>query len=127
MKRLAFVALLGVLLWQAAGAGAGPPLGGFLEGDQDPHSSYLSRCTLLRTDAKIWNCYVTRLLADVEKSGDPAHELPPIDGKVRGAGGYVESAGQMMRPRVGRMYARRHHVSLANLQRSLPRSNDPGC
>ena len=28
---------------------------------------------------------------------------------------------------VGRMYARRHHVTLANLQRNLPRSNDPGC
>jgi hypothetical protein len=28
---------------------------------------------------------------------------------------------------VGRMYARAHHVTLANLQRYLPRSNDPGC
>jgi hypothetical protein len=127
MKRLVFVALLGVLLWQAAGAAAGPPLGGFLEGDQDPHSSYLSRCSLLRTDTKIWNCYVTRLLADVEKSGDPAHELPRIDVKVRAGGGYLESACHMMMHQVGRMYARRHHVSLANLQRYLPRSNDPGC
>jgi hypothetical protein len=127
MKRLVFVALLGALLLQAAGAAAGPPLGGFLEGDQDPHSSYLSRCTLLRTDAKIWNCYVTRLLADVEKSGDPAHELPRIDVKVRAGGGYLESACHMMMHQVGRMYARRHHVSLANLQRYLPRSNDPGC
>jgi hypothetical protein len=121
------VALLGALLWQAAGAAAGPPLGGFLEGDQDPHSSYLSRCSLLRTDTKIWNCYVTRLLADVEKSGDPAHELPRIDVKVRAGGGYLESACHMMMHQVGRMYARRHHVSLANLQRYLPRSNDPGC
>lgn len=127
MRRLVFVALFGVLLWQAAGASAGAPVGGFLEGGQDPHSTYLGRCTLLRTDAKIWNCYVTRLLADVEKSGDPAHELPRIDVKVRAGGGYLESACHMMMHQVGRMYARRHHVSLANLQRYLPRSNDPGC
>jgi len=28
---------------------------------------------------------------------------------------------------VGRTYARKHHVILSNLQRFLPRSNDPGC
>jgi len=127
MRRFVLVALLGVLLWQAAGASAGAPLGGFLEGGQDAHSTYLGRCTLLRSDTKIWNCYVTRLLADVEKSGDPAHELPRIDVKVRAGGGYLESACHMMMHQVGRMYARRHHVSLANLQRYLPRSNDPGC
>ena len=54
MKRLLLAALLGALLWQAAGASAGPPLGGFLEGDQDAHSTYLARCSLLRTDAKMW-------------------------------------------------------------------------
>jgi hypothetical protein len=33
----------------------------------------------------------------------------------------------MMMHEVGRKYARRHDISLANLQRYLPRSNDPGC
>ena len=33
----------------------------------------------------------------------------------------------MMMHVVGRMYARRHHVTLENLQRYLPKSNDPGC
>jgi len=127
MKRLLLATLLGALLWQAAGASAGPPLGGFLEGNNDGRTTYLSRCSLLRTDTKIWNCYVTRLLADVQKSGDPAHELPRIDVKVRAGGGYLESACHMMMHQVGRMYARRHHVTLANLQRYLPRSNDPGC
>ena len=127
MKRLLLAALVGVLLWQTGGASAGPPLGGFLEGSNDGRTTYLSRCSLLRTDTKIWNCYVTRLLADVEKSGDPAHELPRIDVKVRAGGGYLESACHMMMHQVGRMYARRHHVTLANLQRYLPRSNDPGC
>ncbi len=127
MKRLVLATLFGALLWQAAGASAGPPLGGFLEGNNDGRTTYLSRCSLLRTDTKIWNCYVTRLLADVEKSGDPAHQLPRIDVKVRAGGGYLESACHMMMHQVGRMYARRHHVTLSNLQRYLPRSNDPGC
>src|SRR3954452_7597627 len=127
MKRLVLATLFGALLWQAAGASAGPPLGGFLEGSNDGRTTYLSRCSLLRTDTKIWNCYVTRLLADVQKSGDSAHELPRIDVKVRAGGGYLESACHMMMHQVGRMYARRHHVTLANLQKYLPLSNDPGC
>jgi hypothetical protein len=122
-------ALLLVLLCVApAGtASAGPPLGGFLEGSNDGKTTYLSRCSLLRGEQKVWNCYVTRLFADVEKSGDPAHELPRIDVKVRAGGGYLESACHMMMHQVGRMYARKHHITLANLQRYLPRSNDPGC
>jgi hypothetical protein len=109
-------------------AAAGPPLGGFLEGPGDSGTRpYLSRCSFLHGPQKIWNCYVTRLLAEVEKSGDPAHELPRIDLKVRAAGGYLESACHMMMHQVGREYARRHHITLANLQRYLPRSNDPGC
>src|SRR6266576_3619477 len=103
MKRLLLATLLGALLWQAAGASAGPPLGGFLEGNNDGRTTYLSRCSLLRTDAKIWNCYVTRLLADVEKSGDPAHQLPRIDVKVRAGGGYLEIACHMMMHQVGQL------------------------
>src|SRR5436190_13425745 len=124
-------ALLLLLLLCAAPSGSafagGPPLGGFTEGLNDGPRTYLSRCSLLHGPQKIWNCYVTRLLADVEKSGDPAHELPRIDVKVRAGGGYLESACHMMMHEVGRKYARRHHVTLANLQRYLPRSNDPGC
>ena len=126
VRRFALLLLLLCCL-PSGRASAGPPLGGFLEGNNDGRTTYLSRCSLLRTDTKIWNCYVTRLFADVEKSGDPAHELPRIDVKVRAGGGYLESACHMMMHQVGRMYARRHHVTLANLQRYLPRSNDPGC
>jgi hypothetical protein len=63
-----------------------------LEGNNNGKTTYLSRCSLLRTDQKIWNCYVARLFADIEKSGRPAHELPRIDVKVRAGGGYLESA-----------------------------------
>jgi hypothetical protein len=126
VRRFALLLVL-LSLIQAGAASAGPPLGGFLEGSNDGKTTYLSRCSLLRGDQKVWNCYVTRLFADVEKSGDPAHELPRIDVKVRAGGGYLESACHMMMHQVGRMYARKHHITLANLQRYLPRSNDPGC
>jgi hypothetical protein len=130
MKRFLVAAVVGVLLWQVAGASAGPPANGTPLGDGSTPgtgSAYLSRCGLLRGQQKIWNCYVTRLLADIEKSGDPANELPRIDLKVRAAGGYLMGSCHMMMHEVGRMYARRHDVTLANLQRYLPRSNDPGC
>jgi hypothetical protein len=127
VRRFALLPLLVLCLGPVGAASAGPPLGGFLEGDTSGKTTYLSRCSLLRTDQKILNCYVTRLLADVEKSRDPAHELPRIDVKVRAGGGYLESACHMMMHEVGRKYARRHHVTLANLQKYLPRSNDPGC
>ncbi len=126
MKRFLLVGLLGLLLWQVGSATAGPPPNGTLLGDNG-QTTYLSRCSLLRKEASIWNCYVTRLLADIEKSRDPAHELPKIDVKVRAGGGYLLGNCHMMMHVVGRTYARRHHVTLANLQRYLPRSNDPGC
>jgi hypothetical protein len=126
VRRIAVLALL-LLLFTAGAASAGPPLGGFLQGPGDGRTTYLSRCGLLHGDQKIWNCYVTRLLADVEKSHDPAHELPRIDLKVRAGGGYLESACHMLMHAVGRTYAERHHITLANLQQYLPRSNDPGC
>ena len=126
LKRFLLLGLLGAVLWQAGGASGGPPPNGIILGDNG-RTTYLSRCSLLRKESSIWSCYVTRLLADVEKSHDPAHELPKIDVKVRAGGGYLLGNCHMMMHVVGRMYARRHHVTLANLQRYLPRSNDPGC
>jgi hypothetical protein len=127
LKRFLLLGLLGAVLWQAGGASGGPPQNGIILGDGTGRTTYLSRCSLLRKESSIWNCYVTRLLADVEKSHDPAHELPKIDVKVRAGGGYLLGNCHMMMHVVGRMYARRHHVTLGNLQRYLPRSNDPGC
>ena len=120
-------AVVSLSAWGAAPATAGPPLNGILVGDGSGKTTYLSRCSLLRKERAIWNCYVTRLLADVEKSHDPANELPRIDAKVRAGGGYLQSSCHMMMHEVGRKFARRHNVTLANLQKYLPRSNDPGC
>jgi hypothetical protein len=127
-SRLAgFLAGAWALLVFASPVAAGPPLGGIRLDDSNGQTTYLSRCSRLRKDSSIWNCYVTRLLADIEASKDPAHELPRIDRKVRAGGGYLESNCHMMMHVVGRVYARKHTVTLGNLQRYLPRSNDPGC
>jgi hypothetical protein len=127
VRYLVLAAVACLSLWGAGSASAGPPLNGILVGDDSGKTTYLSRCSLLRKEQTIWNCYVTRLLADVEKSHDPANELPRIDTKVRAGGGYLQSSCHMMMHEVGRKYARRHNVTLANLQKYLPRSNDPGC
>jgi hypothetical protein len=127
-RRLALLLVgVGAFLVLASQAAAGPPPGGIRLDDSNGRTTYLSRCSLLRKDTSIWNCYVTRLFADVEASKDPADELPRIDRKVRAGGGYLESSCHMMMHVVGRMYARKHNVTLANLQGYLPRSNDPGC
>jgi hypothetical protein len=121
------IAALALLLFPVA-ASAGPPPGGTrLDSSYGPSTTYLSRCSLLRGETKVWNCYVSRLLADVERSKNPANELPRIDRKVHAGHGYLEGNCHMMMHVVGRMYARRHHVTLENLQRYLPKSNDPGC
>jgi hypothetical protein len=125
--RFAVVLLLLLCALPSGSAAAGPPLGGFLQGANDGKTTYLSRCGLLHGEQVIWNCYVTRLYAEIEKSGDPADQLPRIDVKVRAGGGYLESACHMMMHQVGREYARRHHITLGNLQKYLPKSNDPGC
>jgi hypothetical protein len=92
----------------------------------DNNSGFMRTCSFApRGRARA--CYIRRLLTEIEKSHDPANELPRIDRRVREVGGYVLSNCHMMMHVVGRMYARRNHVTLANLQRNLPRSNDPGC
>jgi hypothetical protein len=107
----------------AAGAGkAGVPVVPVYDGN----SGFMRTC-IFAPQGRVRDCYSRRLLTLIEKTNDPATELPRIDRRVREAGGYVQSNCHMMMHVVGRMYARRHHVTLANLQRNLPRSNDPGC
>jgi hypothetical protein len=106
-----------------AGAGrAGVPVVPVYDGN----SGFMRTCSFA-PQGHVRACYIRRLLTEIEKSHDPANELPRIDRRVREVGGYVQSNCHMMMHVVGRMYARRQHVTLANLQRNLPRSNDPGC
>jgi hypothetical protein len=107
-----------------AGALAGPPSVVRLT-DQQP--TYLYRCSVKKSESARWNCYVKALSARIERSKDPARELPRIDRRVHAVGGYLEGSCHMMMHVIGRRFARRHHVTLATLRRYLPRSNDPGC
>ena len=87
---------------------------------------FLRECSVLK-DPKRRNCYVRELLAMVEKSGNPARELPSIDHKVRANGGYVASNCHILMHAVGRKFAKRKNVTLETLFRYVPKSNDPGC
>jgi hypothetical protein len=87
---------------------------------------FLPECASLK-DPKRSRCYVRGLLGIVEKSGDPATELPRIDQKVHGNGGFLESNCHILMHEVGRTYAKRHGVTLETLFKYVPKSNDPGC
>lgn len=89
-------------------------------------AGFLSECSLV-SGKRRERCYVRGLLAEVERSGDPARELPRIDVKARAAGGALASGCHGFMHAVGRAFARRNGVTLATLQRYVPRSNDPGC
>ena len=86
----------------------------------------LSECSSLR-ESNQYRCYIRGLLAIIEKSGDPARELPRIDRQVHATGGFLEAACHSLMHAVGRTLARRHAVTLENLYRYVPKSNDPGC
>ncbi len=54
-------------------------------------TGFLTDCLRFENQRRV-NCYVRRLLAIVERAGDPSRELPRIDRKVHRAGGYLEGA-----------------------------------
>jgi hypothetical protein len=63
----------------------------------------------------------------VQASRDPARELPRIDRRVDLVGGPVEASCHVLMHEVGREWARAHHLTLSDLQRYVPRSNNPNC
>jgi len=87
---------------------------------------FLRECSVLK-EPKRHRCYVRGLLAIVEKSGDPANELPRIDHTVHANGGWLESNCHILMHEVGRLWAQRHGVTLETLYTYVPKSNDPGC
>ena len=89
-------------------------------------AGFLTDCLRFENQQRV-NCYVRRLLAIVERSGDPARELPRIDRKVHRTGGFLEAACHSLMHVVGRNWARRHQITLENVFRYVPKSNDPGC
>jgi hypothetical protein len=88
---------------------------------------WLWQCAQIHLAEAQFRCNVRLLLADIEASDDPAHELPRIDRRVRVAGGALEAGCHVLMHEVGRRYARAHSLTLGSLQRYVPRSNDPNC
>ena len=89
-------------------------------------STFLRQCDSLAAQ-KQYGCYGRGLLSAVVCSHDPAHELPRIDDRVRGGGGYLATNCHILMHEVGRTWARRHRLTLETLYRYVPRTNDPGC
>jgi len=116
MRRVALLALVPLAVLCAAGrAGASP---------QRP---WLWQCEQIHLDQAKDACYVRLLLQDIDRSGNPATELPRIDRRARAAGTSLYGRCHLLMHQVGREWALEHHLTLDGLQRVVPRSNDPGC
>jgi hypothetical protein len=72
-----------------------------------------------------WDCYVRFLLDDIDRSGNPARELPRID--IRARGSQLTGECHALMHEVGRRYGAEHHVTLSGLMSVIPQSNDPTC
>ena len=92
-----------------------------------PTRPFLWQCEQIHLDAAKDACYTRLLLEDINRSGDPANELPRIDRLARAAGTALYGRCHLLMHVVGREWAREHHLKLEGLQAVVPRSNDPGC
>ena len=88
---------------------------------------WLWQCTQIHNLEAQYRCYVRLLREDIDASGNPAKELPRIDRRVAAVGGPVEASCHVLMHQVGREFGRDHRVTLASLQRYVPRSNNPNC
>lgn len=111
---------VGVVLVALALVGAAPAAGA----EQRP---FLWQCEQIHREDAQDACYVRLLLQDIDRSGDPANELPRIDRLARAAGTSLEVRCHQLMHVVGRRWAREHRLTLDGLQDVVPRSNDPGC
>lgn len=114
MKAAALALLAGAILAGSAGAKA-------------PSRPWLWQCEQIHLDQAKDACYVRLLLLDINRSGDPATELPRIDARAKAAPTSLYARCHMLMHVVGREWARQHHLTLDGLQKVVPRSNDPGC
>jgi hypothetical protein len=93
----------------------------------DAQRPFLWQCEQIHRDDQKDACYIRLLLEDIDRSGDPANELPRIDTRVRAADTALTGRCHALMHIVGRRWAREHHLTLDRLQKAVPRSSDPGC
>jgi hypothetical protein len=92
-----------------------------------PTKPWLWQCEQIHLEQAKDRCYVRLLLQDINRSGDPATELPRIDRRAKATPTSLYARCHMLMHVVGRQWARDHHLTLDGLQAVVPRSNDPGC
>ena len=109
------LAVIGAALVATAAAGAAAP------------RPWLWQCEQIGLQVAKDRCYERMLLQDIDRSGDPARELPRIDRRAKAAGTSLYANCHLYMHTVGRAWAREHHLTLARLQSVVPQSNDPGC
>jgi hypothetical protein len=73
------------------------------------------------------SCLIDQATLLVEHTNDPANELPRIDAYVHSMGGWLQGNCHVMMHTVGRRYGAKEKVTLTNLLKYLPKTNDPGC
>ena len=88
---------------------------------------YLWQCIAIPREEARYRCYERLLGERVERSRDPARELPRIDREVEATGGEIVGACHGLMHRIGREYGRAHGITLASLRRYIPRSSNPRC
>jgi hypothetical protein len=92
-----------------------------------PQRPWLWQCEQIHLDEAKDACYIRLLRQDIDRSGDPASELPRIDRLARTAGTALYGRCHLLMHTVGREWAAEHHLTIEQLQNVEPRSNDPGC
>ena len=92
-----------------------------------PPKPWLWQCEQIHLEQAKDACYVRLLLLEIDRSGDPATELPRIDARAKAQPTSLYARCHMLMHVVGRQWARQHHLALDGLQQVVPRSNDPGC
>jgi hypothetical protein len=117
------LALAAAAAFLAFGAGASRAGGSPHEGAKP----WLWQCEQILGEEARYRCYVRLLLLDVDRSRNPARELPRIDRRARLAGTSLAGNCHVLMHEVGRRYAAEHRLTLATLQHAVPRSNDPTC
>jgi hypothetical protein len=96
-------------------------------GASAPRKPFLWQCEQIHLDVAKDACYTRLLLQDIDRSRNPATELPRIDKLARAAGTSLYGRCHLLMHTVGRTWAAQHHLTIEQLQNVEPRSNDPGC
>jgi len=98
MKAVALVALAAALLVGTAAGGT-------------PKKPWLWQCEQIHLEQAKDACYVRLLLLDINRSGDPATELPRIDARAKAQPTSLYARCHMLMHVVGRQWAKQHHLS----------------